>query len=732
MNLNLKEFDIKQFMLKHGEWVGLGVAAAIMLPAFVIGAMNVATSGSARANAADIDKLAVAADNKIVQSNPPPGAEKADAFESLEVRMDQVEPAKYQPPIDWFIQSSFEDTKRRAPVVMAPGDFQPTIVQGGFLGRVFVETRDGQVRVVVLSEKKRDPSPVEKKKLERLKKLLQNRGGGMGMPGMGMPGMGGPGMGGPGMGGGMGGGKGMGMGMGGMGGPGMGGPGMGGPGMGGPGMGPGNRFGAGTPGNTVKKLEYMDVDKISNEQGVHFAQDLYPVRMAVVTGTIPFKQQLESFRIALRKRNLNELMSILDTPEAEFRFAGLEVDRRVLYPDGREKTPWKERYDETMRTVWKWHMARAMDTEKEDPELGKFWGLQNRGGLIWARPELALPYRANEEESRYPKVEIPSLKQAIADLEKKGTENVVKVPSRIAERARKGFDPESDDLGPAEDETKMDRPDSGTKAPEAEDKNKTGEEEPLVPEKGLVRFLDMTVEPGFIYEYRVRVKMYNPNYNKPKDVAYPALAKNKFIVGDNSDVIRLAVPWETDWYVMDDRPTVERLTVQVQRWLGVTTPDPNTDQNHVKVADWCIDDRATASRGEYIGRPDLVQVPTWSMEKEDWELARHPKRGGQKLQIDFTVKTNQQFPALLIDYEGGAGREVKHNGRPVTDTAAVQALVLTPEGKLEIRTNVEDKENAERKERYDEWKKRLEAVKNPNKRRKEPNMFDRGSSGPAN
>jgi hypothetical protein len=714
MKLNLKDFDIKQFMLKHGEWVGLGVAAAIMLPAFVIGAMNVATSGSARANADDINKLATAADNKIMQSNPPPDAADGGPVSNLVVRMDRVEPEKYQAANDWFILSSFEDSKRRAPLVLPPGDFQAVAFRGGMLGRVFVEA-NGQTKVWVIHERQRDISEKEKRRRKRLESLLKARGGaglgGMGGMGMNMPGMGMPG------------GKG-------------GGPtergspgGLGMPG-GGEGMMGGARPGAAASTNMVKRPELMDVDKITNEQGVHFAEDLYPVRMAVVTGTIPFKQQLESFRIALRKRNLNELMSILETPEAEFRFAGLEIDRRDLYPDGREKAPWR-RYDETMRTRWKSYIARARDTEKEDPELSKFWGLQNRGGLIWARPQLVLPYRENDDDSRYPKVEIPSLKQAIAELEKKGTENTPKVPNRITERLKGKFDPESDDLG-AEEENKMDQPDSGTKSPESEDKNKTGDEEPLVPEKSLVRFLDMTIEPGFVYEYRVRVKMYNPNYNKPREVAYPALAKNKFIVGENSEVIRLAVPWETEWYVMDDRPAADRLTVQIQKWLGVTTPDPNMNQNPVKVADWSIDDRAQASRGEYIGRPDLVQVPTWSMEKEDWELARHPKRGGQRLQIDFTVTTNQQFPALLIDYEGGAGREVKHNGRPVTDTAPVQVLVLTPEGKLEIRTNMEDKENAERKERFDEWKKRLEAVKNPNKRKKEPNMFDKGSSGPSN
>src|SRR5207245_8292309 len=131
--------------------------------------------------------------------------------------------------------------------------------------------------------------------------------------------------------------------------------GMGMPGRGMPGMGlPGNRPG-GASTNTVKMPELMDVDKIANEQNIHFADRLYPVRMAIVSGAFPFKDQLESFRIALRKRNLNELMSILDTPDAPWQFDGLDIDRRVLHLDGREKFPW-QRYDDKMREALKLYL----------------------------------------------------------------------------------------------------------------------------------------------------------------------------------------------------------------------------------------------------------------------------------------------------------------------------------------------------------------------------------------
>src|SRR5258708_26335390 len=67
-------------------------------------------------------------------------------------------------------------------------------------------------------------------------------------------------------------------------------------GMGPPGSGGmGNRPGAGSPNNMVKKLELMDVDKITNHQSLHFSADPYPRPIAGVTGTIPFNQQPAAF-----------------------------------------------------------------------------------------------------------------------------------------------------------------------------------------------------------------------------------------------------------------------------------------------------------------------------------------------------------------------------------------------------------------------------------------------------
>ena len=73
--MGMKDFDFKQFMLQRGEWVGVAVAVAIMLPALVIGAQKALTSGSASTNAGEVERLAKDAKGRIdhVGGWPPDG-----------------------------------------------------------------------------------------------------------------------------------------------------------------------------------------------------------------------------------------------------------------------------------------------------------------------------------------------------------------------------------------------------------------------------------------------------------------------------------------------------------------------------------------------------------------------------------------------------------------------------------------------------------------------------------
>jgi hypothetical protein len=248
-----------------------------------------------------------------------------------------------------------------------------------------------------------------------------------------------------------------------------------------------------------------------------------------------------------------------------------------------------------------------------------------------------------------------------------------------------------------------------------------------IPENCLVRFLDVTVQPGYTYEYRVRIKMANPNYNQPKLVAYPSLAKDKELLGEWVSLPPVNVPNDVYWYVLDDKPS-DKVTVQLHRWLDVLKV--NQDRK-IAVADWSIVPKYDAHRGEYIGRTIPVELPTWDRLEEEYQIARDTKtRQKTKIPVDFAVKVEgKQFPALLIDYEGGKGTHASFGGKQITEDAPVQLLVLSPEGRLVVQSSIDDLTNDERALRVDAWKKRLDDVKRAKTTKATPGqgLFDRGS-----
>ena len=73
--------------------------------------------------------------------------------------------------------------------------------------------------------------------------------------------------------------------------------------------------------------------------------------------------------------------------------------------------------------------------------------------------------------------------------------------------------------------------DNKPEAKAGNDQPATGDKkEVLVPDYCLIRFIDADdkLKPGMTYEYRLQIKVANPNYGKPKDIlAYPSLAEDK-------------------------------------------------------------------------------------------------------------------------------------------------------------------------------------------------------------
>src|SRR5207253_8660309 len=93
---------------------------------------------------------------------------------------------------------------------------------------------------------------------------------------------------------------------------------------------PGTSVNNTTPSSTVME----DIDKVGLSANRRLAERIRPLRMVVVTGTFPLRQQMEEFRRALKKRTLDELFAMFGNDEASWKFAGFKIQRRASYPKG--------------------------------------------------------------------------------------------------------------------------------------------------------------------------------------------------------------------------------------------------------------------------------------------------------------------------------------------------------------------------------------------------------------
>lgn len=722
----LKNFDFKEMMLKHGQYIALGIGLLVLIPLMFMGLGMVFSSGRAAANAKVLMDRNQQANNAIQTSKPPEDADKPPKEFFLDLTFTPVDPIPYDTDNPWFVPTSLEDTRRRNPEILLASDLKPVLVRTGIPSYV-TRSNGKDLQVLVLEDKSITPNKLTKRQQKQvaayqrqLKQMGLGNVGGAGGQGLaggipgGPPGMGmGMAMGGRGVGGFAGGGMGMpggppGGGFGGMGGMGAKGVGGGEGGFGGGGMNsmgqlPGQRM----PG-TTRRLEYVDLEKAENKK---LAQDIRPARMIVIDGSFPYRKQLEEFRSKLRKRSLTDLMSLIDSGEAAFEFRGFEVQRQIYGPNGKVLRPWEDRTQAMIDDITA-IKALAVDFEPNDPKLQEYGMLND--GLVAPRPMLA-------RDTKYPPIDIKSLDDAINALNKQMRPDMKRPASDLARKlkgAKGTFNP-FNPFNPFE----FDAPDNAAPPatkPAAE--NKEAEKNPsddpdadlLIPDRVLVRLLDV-VQPGYTYEYRIKVKMANPNYKRTKDLAYAALGKEPELkAGEWSMVPKIEVPLESFWYAVDSRPSADQVNLQLHRWVDYTVPTSDlVDSQSRPVADWCVVEREATHRGEYIGRIANVEVPVWSVENEAWELARNARKR-TAIPIDFTVREAgiRGSAAILVDFSGGKGFTTKASDKTIREDLPLELLVLNPDGKLILRNSVDDEENTERSTRETEVKDWLVQVKN--------------------
>jgi hypothetical protein len=261
------------------------------------------------------------------------------------------------------------------------------------------------------------------------------------------------------------------------------------------------------------------------------------------------------------------------------------------------------------------------------------------------------------------------------------------------------------------------------------------------PECCLVRVIDPTVEPGKVYQYRLRVRMANPNFGRSKDVAARNYATEKelertdeqwYVVKD-----KVSVPPEMHYYAVDQREldgansykgihredylTKDRTALQIHRWLEAFSM--KTDRNNLlPVGEWVVAERVIAYRGEYVGAAQRIEFPYWRTTQEQFVIASEPgaTRKSPGVMVSFHPDRADGLDTLLVDFQGGTqdyervvsrDEEGKEKKRKVRDAHGTEMLLLTPDGKLLAHEGAEDAKDKVRVQRLKEVKDRIKEVK---------------------
>jgi hypothetical protein len=759
MAFKLKDFDYKQFLLQRGEQVGLGVAIAIASLMVVFGLFIPALSTKgAGTNANELNSQSQ--QKKQQMEGAAPSADERLALASFpkslrtDRKTDAEDPDTFRVAgASWFSPSALDDTKRRAPVVRVPREFRST-VELAQVASYLLKLHDGKPDTILVLEGSLPASGGRPGAGHPGQNFFGAAGGG-GKPG----GLGGSGGGMPpgGMppGGGSGGMMPPGGGSGGMmppgGGSGDGRPGGGRPGGMGMMMPPGGGMPGGQEtGDTKAKIKPVKVEQLDEylqkyaKDNARLAEDVLPLRMVVVTASFPYKEQLEEFKEKLHAPSVEALFADKQsTPE----FLPFNVERRELKPDG-TFTGWQKLdLARTMRPV---ALMTGLRFEQEDPALEAV----SFPGLVMRRP---LQYKENQTDRI--DLQLKLLEETRKEIKDALATKVVKPRNPFQTTEIDPFNPHG------LDETNAPGMPGGAMPPGMPTMGGAGGMKPgggkpqlgggagtegpasagmspssaagagVVPKYCLVRFLDVTVEPGKTYGYRMQIRMTNPNKDR-KDVAWASLAKEEDIrsewieVKDDSkskDPDRIYVQPESFAYVADQAlldpkgfngnrtpPKADQVVMQVHRWLDYVFPDYPEKGTGFPVGEWSIGERMLINRGEFIGRAEQVEIPRRLVMEERFGMAVHKKN--KKIPVIFDLNSGYG-DTLLVDFQGG---KMTHTRPPLTedgksqtvdDKAPIEVLLMAPNGRLLVRDSVADSADEERKARHEAWQKRLKEVK---------------------
>lgn len=495
---------------------------------------------------------------------------------------------------------------------------------------------------------------------------------------------------------------------------------------------------------------------------------LDPKRMVVVSMTFPIKEQLELFQNALRYPSVKQMLEKGESP----RFLGLNVWRSQVGADGNETKPvplyqYDDKEEKTMvRSEELDALFRKMKVDEDNP---KQWAAYFGPNMVTPVPALATVHAG---EAGYPALRLNGLpapeepdpatttepekkgKSGFDFLGKKTTKTGTpppkgaagiilpkkwkELPADLQARASGNynvFDPLASPFKKSKDA--KDDPKGGNtgggntgvmnfQKPKAKDTEANPDQGEIT--RLLARFIDVDARVGKTYRYYIQVRVANPNFGRIEDVAHQDLAKDAELLSDWSFTPWVTVPGETYFYAVDqlafpektestpgkegtdkDKVDADKTVVQIHRWLEKS--------GGRLIGDWAVAERLSIRRGDIIGRPRvLVEVPEWDAKRSQFELGFHAEKGNKKtpgIPVSFSFGDP---PPVLVDFVGG-----KHDYRLgktniQKEDAAVEMLVLTPDGSLVVRNSRVDSDPTTdigrfRQMHYSRWRNRVRAVR---------------------
>lgn len=770
------KLDLKGFLLKRGEHLAMGVAGFLLVVFLIYGASKWT---SAQDPTDTVNKFRSGAGAVYT------GIDKGTPADADKTQIELAEWLKVDPGFKSATTSAFglsgplfdpvgtPNTKRENPTVYGIRDHQVNLTRSAMLGYDISFDGSGDLQIAMITTKAE--GKLDGKLLSDAQKKLKNQFSGFSSKKGSQPppqpkGPGGMGPGGPG------------------------GMGPGGPGLPGPGLpGPGSSSGSGNPygefggdfsqnGQRVEKaIEYIklkEIDKALKENKVP-ALTVIPLRLVTVHAVVPYKAQLAELKRALRL-----------TADAEARiwgpwYNGFEVQRRVSkYINGEWKVvqDWPEKPlkpdDTSGNYKFEEKYIEKIDTRKVADHFDE--------GYIpyFLKPEyklaMPLPALAKDLNVKYPEITLKDITDNIAKLEKADLKQLSQ--SEFAQRLSglKNTDDlyknQTSSLGAFNYDDRefgtlggmgpggLQPPGPGGGGPGGLQPPGPGGPGPVGPgpaapggtgagrpldgfgvvntterevENFLLRFVDCDVQPGYRYEYRIRLRMLNPNWAQDKFVAVPEYAKDSFKVLYSKWVQldrSIEVPAEaflyahdvktyreaTDAALKDQKELLKKVQVQDHQavlqtatWMQQVRLD-NTSKRE-PVGAWVVAE-TPVGRGEYIGRKQYVKLPLWSSEGAQYQLREvadkvlKAKEQPKGWLVDFSSNKS-----ILVDFEGGRvrgksayrfdsqGQLVQQSRDKIEDDAATEVLILRPDGKLVVRNSAIDEADENRKTIATEW-----------------------------